>query len=64
MHYAFRAASPAQLGNSRAGAVHAREVIQRELAFTAEGFLGTLDHQQHSDKEHQLGGLVQAGLPP
>jgi hypothetical protein len=39
-------------------------VIQREPAFTAEGFLGTLHHQQHSDKEHLLDGLVQAGLPP
>ena len=41
-HHAFLAASLAQLGNSTAGAAHAREVIQREPAFTAQGFLGTL----------------------
>ena len=62
-HHAFLAASLAQLGNGTAAAAHAREVLQREPAFTAEGFLDTLHYQQHSDKEHLRDGLVKAGLP-
>jgi adenylate cyclase len=62
-HHAFLAASLAQLGNSTAAAAHAREVLQREPAFTAEGFLGNLHYQQHSDAEHLRDGLVKAGLP-
>jgi hypothetical protein len=52
-------------GNITAAAAHAhaREVLQREPAFTAEGFLGALHYQQHSDKEHLRDGLVKAGLP-
>ncbi len=62
-HHAFLAASLAQLGNSTAAAAHAREVLQREPAFTAEGFSGNLHYQQHSDAEHLRDGLVKAGLP-
>src|SRR6516165_589741 len=62
-HHAFLAASSAQLGNGTAAAAHAREVLQREPAFTAEGFLDTLQYQQHSDKEHLREGLLKAGLP-
>lgn len=62
-HHAFLAASLAQLGNSTAAAAHVREVLQREPAFTAEGLLGTLHYQQHSDREHLRDGLVKAGLP-
>ena len=62
-HHAFLAASLAQLGNSTAAAAQAREVLQREPAFTAEGFLGNLHYQQHSDAEHLRDGLVKAGLP-
>jgi adenylate cyclase len=62
-HHAFLAASLAQLGNSTAAAAHVREVLQREPAFTAEGFLGALHYQQHSDEEHLRDGLVKAGLP-
>jgi hypothetical protein len=51
-HHAFLAASLAQLGTSTAAAAHGREVLQREPAFTAEGFLGNLHYQQHSDAEH------------
>jgi hypothetical protein len=35
-------------------------VLQREPAFTAEGFLGNLHYQQHSDAEHLRDGLVKA----
>jgi hypothetical protein len=38
-------------------------VLQREPAFTAEGFLGNLHYQQHSDAEHLRDGLVKACLP-
>jgi adenylate cyclase len=61
--HTFLAASLAQLGNSTAAAAHAREVLQREPAFTAEGFLGNLHYQQHSDAEHLRDGLVKACLP-
>jgi hypothetical protein len=47
-------------GNITAAAAHAREVLQREPAFTAEGFLGALHYQQHSDREHLRDGLVKA----
>jgi adenylate cyclase len=62
-HHGFLAASLAQLGNSTAAAAHAWEVLQREPAFTAEGFLGNLHYQQHSDAEHLRDGLVKACLP-
>ena len=62
-HHAFLAASSAQLGNSTAARAHAQEVLQREPAFTAESFLGTLHYQQRSDREHLRDGLVKAGLP-
>jgi len=62
-HHAFLAASLAQLGNGTAAAAHAREVLQREPEFTADGFLSALHYQQHSDKEHLRDGLVKAGLP-
>ena len=66
-HLAFLAASLAQLGNSTPAAAHAREVIQREPAFTAEGFLGILHYQQHSDLRERAcksrpTALIQLGL--
>jgi hypothetical protein len=42
--HTFLAASLAQLGNSTAAAAHAREVLQREPAFTAEGFTSTINN--------------------
>jgi hypothetical protein len=62
LHYAFRAASPAQLGNSRADAAHAREVIPREPAFTAEGFLGTINNIRI--KSTSLAGLYKRAYRP
>jgi adenylate cyclase len=61
-HHAFLAASSAQLGNRTAAAAHAREVVQREPAFTVQRFLGTLHYQQASDTEHVREGLMKAGL--
>ena len=37
-HHAFLAASSAQFGNRTAAGAHAREVLQREPAFTAQAF--------------------------
>jgi adenylate cyclase len=62
-HHAFLAASSAQLGNRTAAAAHAREVLQRQPAFTAERFLKTLHYRHKSDNEHLREGLVKAGLP-
>lgn len=62
-HHAFLAASSAQIGNRTAAAAHAREVLQREPAFTTENFLRTLRYQHNSDTAHVREGLVKAGLP-
>ncbi len=62
-HHAFLAASSAQIGNRTAAAAHAREVLQREPAFTTENFLRTLRYQHNSDSAHVREGLVKAGLP-
>lgn len=62
-HHAFLAASSAQLGNRTAAAAHAREVLQRDPAFTAGGFLRTLHYRHESDSEHVRAGLLKAGLP-
>ncbi len=63
MHHAFLAASSAQLGNRTAASAHAREVLQRQPAFSVRQFLGTLHYQQRSDSEHVRDGLLKAGLP-
>ncbi len=63
MHHAFMAASSAQMGNRTASAAHAREVLEREPAFTAKTFLETLHYRQLADAEHVREGLVKAGLP-
>jgi adenylate cyclase len=57
------AASAAQLGDRTAAAAHAREVLQRQPAFTIESYLKTLHYQQPSDTEHMREGLLKAGLP-
>jgi adenylate cyclase len=62
-HHAFLAASSAQLGNRTAAEAHAREVMQREPAFTAHGFVGTLHYRSPSDGDHVHEGLLKAGLP-
>jgi len=62
-HHAFLAASSAQLGNSTAATAHAREVLQREPAFTIASFLETLHYQHAADAEHLREGLLKAGLP-
>jgi adenylate cyclase len=62
-HHAFLAASSAQLGNRTASGAHAREVIQREPAFAAQAFVGTLHYRNPADGEHVREGLLKAGLP-
>jgi adenylate cyclase len=62
-HHAFLAASSAQLGNRTAASAHAREVLQREPAFTAQAFVGTLHYRNPADGEHVREGLLKAGLP-
>src|SRR5271157_1090683 len=62
-HHAFLAASSAQLGDRTAAGAHAREVLQREPAFTAQSFLDTLHYRRPSDGDHLRQGLVKAGLP-
>jgi adenylate cyclase len=62
-HHAFLAASSAQMGNATAAGAHAREVLQRQPAFSIESFLGTLHYQQPADSEHMREGLLKAGLP-
>ena len=62
-HHAFLAASSAQLGNHTAAAAHAREVLQRQPAFTVEHCLKTLHFRRPSDTEHVREGLLKAGLP-
>jgi adenylate cyclase len=62
-HHAFLAAASAQLGNRTAAGAHAREVLQREPAFTAQAFVGTLHYRNPTDGEHVREGLLKAGLP-
>ena len=62
-HHAFLAASSAQLGNRTAAGAHAREVLQREPAFTAQAFVGTLHYRNPTDGEQVREGLLKAGLP-
>jgi len=63
MHHAMLAASAAQLGDRTAAAAHAREVLQRQPAFTIESYLKTLHYRQPADTEHVREGLLKAGLP-
>ena len=62
-HHAFLAAAAAQLGNRTAAGAHAREVLQREPAFAAQAFIGTLHYRSPADGEHVREGLLKAGLP-
>jgi adenylate cyclase len=62
-HHAFLAASSAQMGNATAAGAHAHEVLQRQPAFSSEGFVGTLHYQQPADNDHMREGLLKAGLP-
>ena len=62
-HHAFLAAASAELGNRTAAGAHAREVLQREPAFTARGFIAMLHYRQPADAEHVREGLLKAGLP-
>ena len=62
-HHAFLAAASAQLGNRTAAHAHAHEVLQREPAFTAQAFAGTLHYRDPADGEHVREGLLKAGLP-
>jgi adenylate cyclase len=62
-HHAFLAASSAQLGNRTAAGAHAHEVLQREPAFTAQSFVGTLHYRNPADGERVREGLLKAGLP-
>jgi hypothetical protein len=61
-HHAFLAAA-AQLGNRTAAGARAREVLQREPAFTAQAVVGTLHYRNPTDGEHVREGLMKAGLP-
>jgi adenylate cyclase len=63
MHHAMLAASAAQLGDRTGATAHAREVLQRQPAFTVESYLMTLHYRQPSDTEHVREGLLKAGLP-
>jgi adenylate cyclase len=63
-HHAFLAASLAQVGNRIAAGAHAREVIEREPAFSAKAFRDTLHYRQAADAEHVRDGILKAGLPP
>ena len=60
-HHAFLAASSAQLGNRTAAGAHAREVLQREPAFTAQAFVGTLHYRNPADGGHVREGLLRRG---
>jgi adenylate cyclase len=51
-HHAFLAVPSTQLGNRTASRAHAREVVQRELAFTVQAFVGTLHYRNSVDAEH------------
>ncbi|HXE25802.1 MAG TPA: adenylate/guanylate cyclase domain-containing protein [Roseiarcus sp.] len=62
-HHAFLAAAAAELGNRTAAGAHAREVLQREPAFAAQAFVGTLHYRNPADGEHVREGLLKAGLP-
>jgi adenylate cyclase len=62
-HHAFLAAAAAQLGNRTSAGAHAREVLQREPAFAAQAFIGTLHYRDPADGEHVREGLLKAGLP-
>ncbi len=62
-HHAFLAAALAQVGNRVAAGAHAREVIEREPAFSARTFLDTLHYRQLDDAEHLREGILKAGLP-
>jgi adenylate cyclase len=62
-HHTFLAASLAQVGNRVAAGAHAREVIEREPAFSAKTFLNTLHYRQLADAEHVREGILKAGLP-
>ncbi len=62
-HHAFLAASLAQVGNRVAAGAHAREVMEREPAFSAKTFLDTLHYRQPADAEHVREGILKAGLP-
>jgi adenylate cyclase len=62
-HDAFLAASSAQLGNRAASSAHARDVLQKEPAFAARGFIATLHYRDPGDSEHVRDGLLKAGLP-
>ena len=63
-HHAFMAASLAQVGDRIAAGAHAREVMDREPAFSAKTFLDTLHFRQAADTEHVREGILKAGLPP
>ena len=63
IHHAFLAASSAQLGNRTSASAHAREVLERQPAFTAKSFIETLHYRRPADSEHMLEGLTKAGLP-
>jgi adenylate cyclase len=63
MHHALLAASAAQVGDRIGAAAHAREVLQRQPAFTIWSYLQTLHFRQASDAEHVGEGLLKAGLP-
>lgn len=62
-HHAFLAASNAQMGDGRAAAAHAAEVLRREPAFTVDAYLATLHYKRDSDRDHHRDGLIKAGLP-
>ena len=62
-HHAFMAASLAHLGNRVAASAHVREVVERDPAFSAKTYLGTLHYRQSADAEHLREGLLKAGLP-
>ncbi len=62
-HYAFLAATLAEMGDQTAAAAHAREVLKREPAFSVQSYLATLHYKRDSDRAHHREGLRKAGLP-
>src|SRR5262249_11076754 len=62
-HHAFLAVSSAQLGDRTSAAAHAREVLERDPAFSAKTFVETLHYRRPADTEHMREGLMKAGLP-
>ncbi|MGH6991861.1 MAG: TIR domain-containing protein [Caulobacteraceae bacterium] len=62
-HYAFLAASAAQLGDAAAARRYAAEVKKRDPDFCVEAFLATLHFSHDEDIAHHRAALLAAGFP-